>query len=82
MAESICRKALLLEAKERPYDFHFTDYADDIFGHLHQRLRDFVADAHAIMLSDRDLRNAADESRDEIPALAAANEKTVMVSTA
>jgi hypothetical protein len=68
VAESICRKALVLEAKARPYDFHFTDFAephaiiDDVFGHLHQRLREFVAEAHSIMLSDRDLRNVPDDS--------------------
>lgn len=67
VAESICRKALTLEARERPYDFHFTDLAephaiiDDVFGHLHQRLRDFVADAHAIMLSDHDLRSDSNQ---------------------
>jgi hypothetical protein len=67
VAESICRKALTLEAKERPYDFHFMDLGephaiiDDVFGHLHQRLREFVAEAHMIMLSDRDLKNAASQ---------------------
>jgi hypothetical protein len=64
VAESVCRKALLMETKERPWDFQWTnlkeDYliADDVFARLHQRMRDFVANAHASMLSDQDVKAA------------------------
>jgi hypothetical protein len=66
VAESICRKSLDLECKERSADFHFADLLDDaviadtVLSHLHRRLRDFVADAHAIMLSDQEVRKALD----------------------
>ena len=62
IAESICRKSLELECQERSADFHFADLADDsvivntVFYHLHRRLREFVADAHSIMLSDAEVR--------------------------
>jgi hypothetical protein len=64
IAESVCRKALLMEAKERPWDFRWADQkedyliADDVFARLHQRMRDFVANAHASMLSDQDVKAA------------------------
>jgi hypothetical protein len=67
VAESICRKSLQLECRERSADFRFADLADDaviadtVLAHLHRRLRDFVADAHAIMLSDAEVRKVLEE---------------------
>jgi len=63
VAESVCRKALMMEAKQRPWDF--TSWAnerdpymiaDAVLVSFQQRLRDFVAEAHSIMLSDQDVR--------------------------
>jgi len=62
VAESVCRKSLTLEAKERTWEFRWADLkedhliADDVLAKLQQRIRDFVADAHAIMLSDAEVR--------------------------
>lgn len=61
VAESVCRKALRLEAQERPWEFRWADLrddhliADDVIARLQQRLRDFVAVAHEIMLNDVEL---------------------------
>jgi hypothetical protein len=62
VAESVCRKSLLLESKERTWEFRWADLkedhliADDVLAKLQQRVRDFVAAAHAIMLSDVEIR--------------------------
>src|SRR5262249_16787544 len=62
VAESVCRKSLGLEAKERPWEFRWADLgkdhiiADTVMAALHKRMRQFVADAHAIMLGERELR--------------------------
>lgn len=62
VAESVCRKALGHEAEERPGDFRFADCKDDhiivntVLAHLHRRIRDFVAIAHKIMLSDTEIK--------------------------
>ncbi len=64
VAESVCRKALTMEAKERPWEFRWADLkedhliADDVLAKIQQRLREFVAGAHAIMLSNQDIRSA------------------------
>lgn len=64
VAESVCRKALTMEAKERPFDFPWADLkeadliADDVLAKMQQRLRQFVADAHSIMLSDLEIKAA------------------------
>jgi hypothetical protein len=61
IAESVCRKALTLEAQERPWEFRWADLKNDVaiaasvFGAMQQRLRAFVAAAHAEMVSDREL---------------------------
>lgn len=61
VAESVCRKALTLQARERPGDFCWAalgndeDIADGVIAKLQQKLRDFVAEAHEIMLSDAGL---------------------------
>jgi hypothetical protein len=63
VAESVCRKILGMEAQERPWDFRLADLkddwviVDDVLARLHRQIRDFVADAHAIMLSDEELKN-------------------------
>jgi hypothetical protein len=62
VAESVCRKSLILESRERTWEFRWADLkedhliADDVFAKLQQRIRDFVADAHVIMLSDSELQ--------------------------
>jgi hypothetical protein len=64
VAESVCRKALVMEAEERPWDFRWADLkddhliADDVLAKMQQRIREFVANAHASMLSDQDVRAA------------------------
>jgi hypothetical protein len=63
-AESVCRKALVMEAEERPWDFRWADLkedhliADDVLAKMQQRMRDFVTNAHASMLSDQDVKGA------------------------
>lgn len=66
ITESVCRKALTLESRERTSDFRWADLredhliADDVFAKLQQRIRDFVADAHVIMLSDSEVEKLGD----------------------
>jgi hypothetical protein len=57
IAESICRRALELEIKTKPWDFK-DDFAGNpevivntVFSHLQRRMRDFVATAHSIMFA-------------------------------
>jgi len=63
IAEAIARRALLLEANQRPWDFDYTNQsdavviADDVLSHVHRRLRDFAAQAHSIMLGDQELKS-------------------------
>ncbi len=62
IAEAVCGKSLELECKERAWDFRFADLKDDhvianeVRARMQRRLRDFVADAHAIMLSAAELK--------------------------
>jgi hypothetical protein len=62
VAESVCRKSLTLEAKERTWEFRWADLRDDseiadtVLAAFHQRFRDFVTDAHRIMLSDAEVK--------------------------
>jgi hypothetical protein len=69
VAESVCRKSLTLESKERTWEFRWADLkedyliADDVFAKFQQRMRDFVADAHGIMLSDSEVTKATGEGR-------------------
>jgi hypothetical protein len=71
VAESVCRKSLEMEAKERPGDFSWADLgvahmiADSVLAALHKRMRQFVAEAHAIMLGDRELRKIPLNGRDQ-----------------
>jgi hypothetical protein len=66
VAESVCRKSLTLESKERTWEFRWADLkedyliADDVFAKFQRRMRDFVAVAHAIMLSDQEVKKALD----------------------
>ena len=61
VADSVCRKALMMEAKQRPRDFTWADerdpymIADAVLVSFQERLRDFVAEAHSIMLSDQEV---------------------------
>jgi hypothetical protein len=56
VAESVCRKALTLEAKTRAWEFKFADLKDDhviadaVLAQLQKRIRNFAAIAHSIML--------------------------------
>jgi len=69
VAENVCRKALTLEAKERPFDFPWVDMGkpevicDDVFSRIQERLRDFLAKAHEVMLSDSEIPNAGEGGR-------------------
>jgi len=62
VAESVCRKALTMEAKDRTWEFHWADLKEDqviaelVLTALHKRIREFAADAHAVMLSDAELK--------------------------
>jgi hypothetical protein len=64
VAESVCRKALALEARERPFDFRWADMGkpeeivDDVFAQFQQRQREFLAHAHEIMLGQAELSSA------------------------
>lgn len=66
VAESICRKALRLEARERPFDFPWAnmgkpeEIVDDVFAQFQQRQREFLARAHEIMLGQDELNTAVD----------------------
>ncbi len=61
VTESVCRKSLVLEAKERNWEFHWADLKDDyliadsVLAELHRRMREFAAIAHSIMLEQKDL---------------------------
>lgn len=65
IAEAVCSKSLEFETKERTWEFRWADLkedyliADSVRASLQQRLRDFVADAHAIMLSNVEIAKAA-----------------------
>jgi hypothetical protein len=66
VAESVCRKSLILESKERTWEFRWADQREDhmiaetVLAELQKRIREFVADAHAIMLSDAEAKRASD----------------------
>jgi len=65
IAEAVCSKSLQFETKERTWEFRWADLKEDylildeVRASLQQRLRDFVADAHAIMLSNVEVAKAA-----------------------
>lgn len=60
VAESVCRKSLTMEAKERSWEFRWADHKDDhiiaenVIGEMQKRLRQFTPTAHKIMLSNKD----------------------------
>jgi len=62
VAESVCRKVMELDAKNHPWDFRLADIKDDhviintVLARLHAAIRDFVADAHSIMLQDTEFQ--------------------------
>ncbi len=62
VAESVCRRALELEVKTKPWDFK-DDFignpevvVNTVLSHLQRRMRDFVADAHSAMLSKTEIK--------------------------
>lgn len=61
VAESVCRKSLTLEAKQRNWEFRWADLKDDhlivdsVLAELHRRMRDFSYIAHSIMLELKDI---------------------------
>ena len=61
VAECICRRALALQMRQNPLDFELAELHDDnliaqrLFTDLHTMMRDFVAEAHEIMLSTKEL---------------------------
>ena len=61
IADSVCTKALRAEAQERPYDFPWAEekepysIADSVLFEIQKRIRDFIGDAHKIMLSDSEI---------------------------
>jgi len=61
VTESVCRKSLILEAKQRNWEFHWADLKDDdmiavsVLAELHRRMHEFAAIAHSIMLEQKDL---------------------------
>jgi hypothetical protein len=65
IAEAVCSKSLELESKERTWEFRWADLKEDhliansVRASLQQRLRTFVGDAHAIMLSSVEVAKAA-----------------------
>ncbi len=67
IAESVCRKVLLIDASEHPWDYRLADLKDDnvivdeVLTKLHSRIRDFVSHAHQIMLSDTELKQKGSE---------------------
>lgn len=64
IAESVCRKVLLLDASEHPWDYRLSSYGDDnvivdeVLARLHSRIRGFVSHAHKVMLTDSELSNS------------------------
>jgi len=65
-AESVCRKSLTMEAKERTWEFRWADHKDDniiaenVIGEMQKRLRQFTPIAHKVMLSDKDFEKVKD----------------------
>jgi len=65
IAEAVCSKSLEFETKERTWEFRWADLKEDyliaesVRASLQQRLREFVADAHTIMLSQVEAAKAA-----------------------
>lgn len=61
ITESVCRKSLVLEAKERNWEYHWADekedyiIADSVLSALHKRMRDFSVIAHSEMLDNKEL---------------------------
>lgn len=61
VADSVCKKALSLEARERPFEFDWAgmgkpeDIADAVFAEFQRRLRNFVTKAHEVMLDEADI---------------------------
>lgn len=61
VAESVCRKSLGLEVEDKPWEFKDaflgtpSIVVDAVYSHLQKRIRDFVAIAHSVMLSNTEI---------------------------
>ena len=64
ITENVIRKLLPLEAEENPSHFEWIDLpspnviADDVLTEFQRRAREFVSDAHEIMVSEVDIRKS------------------------
>ncbi|MBI2331723.1 MAG: hypothetical protein HYU84_06115 [Chloroflexi bacterium] len=64
VAESVCRKVLGLEAKNKPWEFALRDLmsdqaiVDEVFSKLHRRFREFVGLAHRVMVGDIEISSS------------------------
>lgn len=62
IAESVCRKVMRLDTKQHPWDYRLADLKDDdiifdtVLARLHGRIRDFVAEAHSVMVDNDELK--------------------------
>lgn len=64
VAESVCRKLLLQTARTRPWTYKFPessyDVIDEVLLLMQEWMKEFVARAHAAMLSDQEVKSAID----------------------
>lgn len=64
VTEAVCRKSLMLEAKDRPWEFKWADLKDDdtiadgVSAQLQKRVRDFAATAHSIMVGASEIKRS------------------------
>jgi hypothetical protein len=62
VTEAICRKSLMLEAKDRPWEFKWADLKDDdaiadgVSAQLQKRIRSFAGIAHSIMVGTSEIK--------------------------
>ncbi len=62
VAEAVCRKSLMLETKDRPWEFKWADYkydhliADSVSAQMQKRIREFAATAHSIMVGTSEIK--------------------------
>ncbi|MBU4311788.1 MAG: hypothetical protein KJ706_03615 [Candidatus Omnitrophica bacterium] len=62
VAESVCRKSLLLESKQQSWMFKWADLKEDnliaetVMAELQKRMKEFLPVAHQIMIEEKDIR--------------------------
>lgn len=72
VGESTCRRILERDAEQRPWQFGWADLkrdpliAGDVIARLQRLLRDFLVDAHAVMLTSSEARRAWEDQPDAI----------------